>query len=169
MNDYKSILVGIAEAEVGVREHGGNNRGERIAAYQSATWLAPDDWPWCAAFVCWVIRNWLKVPGAADSVGIGNAETWRPKTASAFDFLQWAKKQDLPILPESAEVHAGDLVVYDFSHIGIVVEDALQNSQFIYTVEGNTNGTGTRESDSGDGVWRKKRSRSLANKFIRIT
>ena len=169
MNDYASILVGIAEAEVGVREQGGNNRGGRIEAYQNATWLDPEAWPWCAAFVCWCIRDWLKVPGAADSIGVGNIENWRPKTAAAFDFLRWAKKQDLPILPETAEVHAGDLVIFDFSHIGIVVADALENSQFILTVEGNTNGTGARDSTSGDGVWRKKRPRSLARKFIRIT
>ena len=168
MNDYKSIFVGIAEAEIGTREHGGNNRGERIAAYQSATWLDPDAWPWCAAFVCWCIKEWLKVPGAAESIGVGNAEKWRPQTPSAFDFLRWAKEKDLRVLDEAAEVHAGDLVVFDFSHIGIVIEDALKGSQFLICVEGNTNGTGSRDSASGDGVWRKKRARGLARNFIRL-
>jgi hypothetical protein len=168
MNDYKSILVGIAEAEIGTREHGGNNRGGRVVAYQSATWLDPDAWPWCAAFVCWCIQEWLKVPGAAESIGVGNIDKWRPQTAAAFDLLRWAKEKDLRILDETAEAHAGDLIVFDFSHIGIVVEDALKSSQFIQTVEGNTNGKGARDSASGDGVWRKKRARSLARNFIRL-
>jgi len=168
MSDFKAILVGIAEAEVGVREQGGNNRGGRVRVYQSATWLEPDAWPWCAAFVCWCIKEWIKVPGVLESIGIANGDKWRPKTAGAFDFLRWAKEKDLQILPEGAEVFAGDLVVFDFSHIGIVVEDAAKGSQFIKTVEGNTNGKGDRDSTSGDGVWLKKRPRSLARSFIRI-
>jgi hypothetical protein len=169
MNDYKAILCAIAEAEVGTREQGGNNRGGRIVAYQAATWLAPDAWPWCAAFVCWCIKEWLKVPGVPESLGVSNVERWRPKTAGAFDFLRWAREKDLPILGENAEVQAGDLVIFDFSHIGIVVDDAAKGSQFVQTVEGNTNGRGDRESTSGDGVWMKKRARGLARNFIRIT
>jgi hypothetical protein len=168
MNDYKSILVGIAEAEIGTREQGGNNRGGRIVAYQKATWLEPDAWPWCAAFVCWCVKEWLSVPGVAESIGVGNIEKWRPKTAAAFDFLRWAKEKDLQVLGENEEVHAGDLVIFDFSHIGIVMEDALKGSQFIQTVEGNTNGKGDRDSTSGDGVWCKKRPRTLARNFIRL-
>lgn len=168
MNDYKSILVGIAEAEIGTRERGGNNRGERIVAYQKATWLDPDAWPWCAAFVCWCIQEWLKVPGAAESIGVSNIEKWRPQTPAAFDFLRWAAQKDLQVLSETAEVHAGDIIVFDFSHIGIVVEDALKSSQSIQTVEGNTNGKGARDSTSGDGVWLKKRARTLARNFIRL-
>ena len=168
MNDYKSILVGIAEAEIGTREQGGNNRGGRIVAYQKATWLEPDAWPWCAAFICWCVKEWLGVPGVAESIGVGNIEKWRPKTAAAFDFLRWAKEKDLQVLGENEEVHAGDLVIFDFSHIGIVVEDALKYSQYIQTVEGNTDGKGQRDSTSGDGVWLKRRRRTLARNFIRL-
>lgn len=164
----RSILVGIAESEVGTREQGGNNRGGRIIVYQSATWLAPDAWPWCAAFVCWCIKDWLNVPGVANALGVGNTERWRPKTPGAFDFLNWAREKELKILPEKSETRAGDLVVFDFSHIGIVAEDAPRASQYIKTVEGNTNGKGQRDSLSGDGVWRKTRSRGLARSFIRI-
>jgi hypothetical protein len=164
-----SILVGIAEGEVGVREEGGNNRGGRIRVYQAATWLQPDPWPWCAAFVCWCVREWLRHPGVSHQLGIQDVEKWRPKTAGAFDFARWAREKGLRILPEQAEVKAGDLVIFDFSHIGIVVNGALSGSQFIETVEGNTNGKGERDSESGDGVWRKKRARHLAKQFIRLT
>jgi len=55
-------LLAIAQAEVGVREVGGNNCGARVRDYQRATELRPlGDWPWCAAFVSWVIREWLTV------------------------------------------------------------------------------------------------------------
>jgi hypothetical protein len=38
----------------------------------------------------------------------------------------------------------------------------------IVTIEGNTNGRGDRDSESGDGVWRKTRPKSIARNFIRI-
>ena len=40
-------LIAIAESQVGVREIGGNNRGDQIREYQKATELAPAAWPWC--------------------------------------------------------------------------------------------------------------------------
>jgi len=168
MHDSKSILVGIAEGEVGTREQGGNNRGGRVVVYQAATWLKPDAWPWCAAFVCWCIKEWLKVPGVAEHNNISDPEKWRPKTAGAFDFIRWAKEKGLRVLGENAEVEAGDIVVFDFSHIGIVTDDAKAGSNTIECVEGNTNGKGLRDSTSGDGVWQKTRARSLVRNFIRI-
>jgi hypothetical protein len=57
-------------------------------------------------------------------------------------------------------------VVFDFSHIGIVAEDSERGE--ITAIEGNTNGKGERDSESGDGVWRKYRARSLVKAFIRL-
>ncbi len=53
-------LIAIAESQVGVREIGGNNRGDKIREYQTATDLAPGAWPWCAAFTDWCIKEWLE-------------------------------------------------------------------------------------------------------------
>ncbi|MHA3773681.1 hypothetical protein ACXR0O_19265 [Verrucomicrobiota bacterium sgz303538] len=54
-------LVAInAEEEEGVREEGGNNTGPRVQEYQRATWLDGTGWAWCAAFVCFVIREAIK-------------------------------------------------------------------------------------------------------------
>src|SRR5262245_22831272 len=50
-------LVALAQREVGVHEVGGENCGPRIREYQAATDLPPGPWPWCAAFLCWVIRE----------------------------------------------------------------------------------------------------------------
>ncbi len=163
-------LVEIATREVGVQEVGGNNRGPRIVEYQSATWLKPAAWPWCAAFICWIIREWLKeaeVQTAYSLTGTRAIEAWRPRTAGAFDFERWAKEKNLRVLPRTAKAKAGDLVIFDFSHIGIVVKDQLGTST-IETIEGNTNASGLRDSSSGDGVWRKRRPVSSARSFIRL-
>jgi len=160
-DQVRNALALIAENEIGVREIGGNNRGPRVREYQLATWTDPGVWPWCAAFVCWIIREWLKSPSVKAVVNIQ-----RPKTTGAFDFIRWAKEQDLRVLGENDPCRRGDIVVFDFSHIGLVTEDSERGE--IESVDGNTNGKGERDSESGDGVWRKHRPRSDAKAFIRL-
>jgi len=171
MNNILKNLVTIASSQVGVREQGGNNLGKEVKEYQKATFLAPGAWPWCAAFVCWCIREWLvKTNGAAEALGIKSDETiyWRPKTAGAFDFINWAKRSNLYVTDEKEPAKAGDLVVFDFSHIGIVAADQLPGKDYIETIEGNTNVKGERDSVSGDGVWRKQRKVNLVRAYIRL-
>ena len=166
----KLQLVEIANGEVGVHETGGNNCGFRIREYQAATELDPAPWPWCAAFVCWAIRMWLTRPVVREALSLRNedeAENWRPKIAAAFKFETWARKRGLKVLPETARAKAGDLVIFDFSHIGIIAVDQT-DSDYIDTIEGNTNGRGDRDSEGGDGVWRKRRPAHLAKCYIRI-
>lgn len=166
--DARAALVSIVRKEVGNKEVGGNNRGPAIIKYQRATWLDPDAWPWCAAFVDWCIKEWLNVPGVCEALGIENPEEWRPKTAGAFDLANWARKHGRKVLDENSDVQAGDIVIFDFSHTGFVVEDAPRSVNTLETVEGNTNGAGDRESTTGDGVWAKRRARSLAKQFVRL-
>jgi len=104
----------------------------------------------------------------AEGMNLTRPESWRPKTAGAFDYARWAREKNLLVLPESAEVFPGDIVIYDFSHIGIITERAIARSVYIEAIEGNTNGKGDRDSTSGDGVWRKTRARGLAKQFIRL-
>ena len=165
-------LTNIATGEIGVREVGGNNRGPKIVDYQSATWLKPAPWPWCAAFVCWIIQQWLKDAEVRTALSLRNdreTEAWRPRTAGAFDFARWAKERNVHVLGRSARALAGDLAIFDFSHIGVVIRDQSKGSTQIVTVEGNTNGKGERDSTSGDGVWRKIRPTRLVRSYIRIT
>lgn len=161
-------LVEIAMTEVGTLEEGANNCGPRIREYQSATWLAPGPWPWCSALCCWVLRKWLRDTEVQSAIGLKPeaVEGWRCKDASAFGWEKWAKQHGLQVLPETAQAKAGDFVVFDFSHIGIVVKD--QTGDVIETVEGNTNGRGDRDSETGDGVWKKTRARSLTKVYIRV-
>jgi len=155
-------LAAIAISQVGTLEEGGNNRGSKVREYQGATYLAPGDWPWCAAFVCWCIREWLA------GVTPSRPQAWRPKTPRAFGFEAWAKERGLPVLPESAAVKAGDIVVFDMSHVGIAVASAPAGSKHVETVEGNTGVVGLRDSAAGDGVFRKKRPRPMIRSIIRL-
>lgn len=158
-------LVDIAGDEVGTVETG-RNTGKRVKLYQAATNLAGTGWPWCAAFVCWCIQQWGKDPDVLATLKKTpeQFEKWRPKTAAAFGFEDWAKKNKLLILSDSQqnELRTGDIMVFDMSHIGIVADD---NGTKVYTHEGNTGATGGRD---GDGVWSKVRQRSEARCFIRI-
>jgi hypothetical protein len=162
-------LADIALSQVGVKEIGGNNRGAKIREYQSATNLPPAAWPWCAAYVDWCVSQWLTDKRNVKwlSLKVSSPSTWRPKTASAFGLLEWARKHPntTTILPETATVQRGDIVVFDFSHTGIVIGGG---KLFIQCVEGNTNGRGERDSESGDGVWLKRRNISLVRNYIRI-
>ena len=71
MDPIKRLLE-IATHEVGTHEDGGNNCGPRIVEYQSATWLKPAPWPWCAAFICWILREWLKSPEVLAKLSLRN-------------------------------------------------------------------------------------------------
>lgn len=145
-----SLLVAIASREIGTTEVDGTNCGLRVNEYKSATWLDPyRGWPWCAAFVCWCVREAMKTGG----------RQWtfkRPMTAGAFDFENWSRAQDDSTWtkkPAGTDILPGDIVIYKFSHIGISVTRPDKNNNFL-AVEGNTDSSGSRE---GGGVFRKQR------------
>lgn len=170
-------LSAIAMAEVGVREEGGNNRGARVAEYQAATWLDNPKTPrneaegsaWCAAFIDYVIMKWLYQLPQKMLIQVCKglpADEWRPRTAGAFDLENWAVSRGLPVLPPHGRVVPDDLVIFTMSHCGIVVEPSLTRE--IHTVEGNTSAAGGRDSLTGDGVFAKRRPRSMVKCFIRM-
>lgn len=116
-------------------------------------------WPWCAAFVCWCVKNAM-----ADE----DYTFTRPQTAGAWDFEKWCKSVDNSALlkkPHNGNIKAGDIVIYTFSHIGIAVSD-VDKQGIVQTVEGNTNSDGERE---GDGVYRKRRNIANIRSIIRFT
>jgi hypothetical protein len=154
-------LVRIATAEIGVEEVNGSNCGPRVDEYKAATWLDPHQaWPWCAAFVCWVVREAMEATG-------GRYTFDRPRTAGAWDFENWSRKQDSSTWtkrPHDGDIQAGDIVVFNFSHIGIAVS-GMDAGGWVATVEGNTDAAGSRE---GGGVWRKMRHASKIRSRIRF-
>jgi len=163
-------MLAIARKEVGVVEVPKNsNTGKDVLKYQRATNLAGTGWPYCAAFVDWVILQWGKNPEVLSALGMDAAkfEKWRPKTAAAYGFHEWAEEKGLLIIDENKNpgetvLHTGDIVTFDFSHIGIIDTD---KGNVLYTIEGNTDAAGSRD---GGGVYEKTRARSLARKIIRI-
>lgn len=157
-------IVETATAEIGVEEVAGTNCGKRVNEYKAATWLASEkSWPWCAAFVCWVVRE------AAAKAGVKFTPTFvRPQTAGAYDFESWSLSQDNSTWtkkPHGNDIDAGDIVIFTFSHIGFAISKPDKNGN-VTTIEGNTDGQGTRE---GGAVLRKIRHVSKIRSRIRFT
>ena len=157
-------IVRIAKAEVGVREIRDTNCGVRVDEYKAATWLNPKKgWAWCAAFVCWVVRE------AMASTGVKQTKTFkRPRTAGAWDFENWSLEQDSTTntkKPHGGDILPGDIVVFTFSHIGIAVSSP-NGDGIVKVVEGNTDAAGSRE---GGGVYLKSRHLSKIRSRIRFT
>ena len=132
MNLAIQKMIQIASAEVGIREAEVNNTGARIVEYQGATWLQPGAWPWCAAFICWImrellededVREYLKTYFNRPELTFAQAEKVRCRDASAFGWEKWATAHGFQHFSEDNLAKAGDFVVFDFSHIGLVIKD----------------------------------------------
>jgi hypothetical protein len=166
MSAFVERLVAIATHEIGVTELPINsNCGPRVNQYKAATNLPPKEaWPWCAAFVCWVVKECMRR-------GLLKGESYtfeRPTTAGAWALETWSKEQDKSThtkRPVAMDIKAGDIVIFKFSHVGFAVGMPNVNGDF-FTVEGNTDAKGSRE---GGGVWRKSRNLSQVKTRIRFT
>jgi hypothetical protein len=173
----RQLLFTIASKDVGQKEQS-HNRAPWIAKYWPATSL-PDLYsmgssyrgrpPYCAAAVSYWVAQWLKIPGVLALLGMTpkQADVWRCKSPSAFGWLQWATSKRLTVLSDSPsnKLMVGDIMVFDMSHIGIVVSAPFNGTQILTTIEANTGPSGSRD---GDGCWQKYRQRSLARGFIRL-
>ena len=140
MKTLAEKLVALAQPEIGVEEIDGTNCGVRVDGYKSATNLPPhESWPWCAAFVCWLVREAIRTDGPYTFA--------RPTTAGAWDFENWSKKQDdstHTLRNPGNDIKAGDIVIF----------------------KGNTDASGSRE---GGGVFEKSRSLDSIKTRIRFT
>jgi hypothetical protein len=155
-------LVEIARNEIGTEEDDKHtNTGSSIAKYQEATSLGGTGWPWCASFVDWCIAEYDKT----NPIGIP-----LPKSAAAFDLIKWGNDNDLLVWGEfpftvfnDGLPQIGDIVVYTFSHCGIV--SSVEDTKGFHAIEGNTNPQGGRD---GYEVAERQRPYSLVKKFIRL-
>lgn len=164
MSNLTTKIVEIALREVGTEEVTGTNCGPRVNEYKAATELPPTkSWPWCAAFVCWLVREAMRATGIKET-----AYFKRPVTASACGFEAWSLAQDATTntrKPHRGDIKPGDIVVFTFSHIGIALTEPDADG-FVRTIEGNTDGDGSRE---GGAVLTKKRPLSKIRSRIRFT
>ena len=164
----RQSLVEIARRDVGKVEQT-RNRAPWIAKYWPATSLPnghADRQPYCAAAVCYWVREWLALPEvrAALKMTPTGAERWRCKSPAAFGWLDWANARRLDVLSDSPteRLRVGDLMVFDMSHLAIVRDDDGGN---VWTIEANTGNGSVRD---GDGCFERKRDRSAARAFVRL-
>jgi len=148
-------IVDYATSEVGTLE-APSNSGTRVREYQAATWLEGTGWKWCGAFVCWCIGKAAKSTGSSVEV---------PNTPRAYEFRDWAEKNILcgvERLKPDAAILPGDIVIYEWSHVGIAVS-SLGSGRFL-SVEGNVSG-----DDGGpQGVHYRTRTRKGVTDIIRL-
>ncbi|WP_316819813.1 peptidoglycan-binding protein [Pedobacter gandavensis] len=138
---YRLLLVKIAQGELGLREKTGRNDGERIAEFLAKVGLKKPE-PWCAAFISWTFFK---------------AGFERPRSGWSPDLFPDARlvKSALPgnvigiYFPEKKRI----------AHVGLIEKG---DGDWLVSLEGNTNLSGSRE---GDGVYRKRRHRKSVYKI----
>lgn len=152
MSPLVSKALEIARTQIGVREKGGRNRGPEIDGYVLTAGLDPSGGhPYCAAFVHWCFYK------ASLAVGMLNV---CPKTAGVLKL--WNRAPLRCRLPEPIR---GAVFIHDSGgggkgHTGFVEAVIEGTPGYLVTIEGNTNGEGSRD---GDGVYRKRRELSYVN------
>ena len=139
-NKLRDCIQQTYTSQLGVRELTGNNDGIAVEKYLSYVWLKKGQ-PWCAAFVSWSFgQNGIKKARSGGCVQLMEQGTTiyksgvireTPQKADVF-FIYYAEKGRV-------------------AHTGLI---DYWGEDFVTTVEGNTNGAGSRE---GNGVYRKKR------------
>ncbi|RYG19041.1 MAG: CHAP domain-containing protein [Chitinophagaceae bacterium] len=134
-----SEILSIAKSQIGIREATGNNDGLAVEKYLHYTGNNKGE-PWCASFVSWVFgQAGYKQPQTAWSPALFPSIRQVPRAAPAMVFGIYFPK------------------LKRIGHVGLVEK---VSSNWIYTIEGNTNPLGSRE---GDGVYKRIRhTRTIA-------
>lgn len=139
-----SDVLAVAIKEIGTVEQNGNKQ-----KYGKAYGM--DGVYWCMQFVWWCFQQ---VDKALFLDG--------GKSASCGAVMNWAKAHNRWV---TKDYRAGDVLIYDFpntdsktDHTGICekVEGA-----YVWAIEGNTSSGVAGSQNNGDGVYRKKRAKSL--------
>lgn len=162
----KLVRAELAEAKLGIREVGGNNRGPEVKKFLAECGL-PQGNPWCDAY-----QSYEEHAVAGRRLPIESASV--AATYAAAVKLSWTVSRP----------RRGDLVLYDFDgdgqandHIGIVVRvihlpstrGRLAGSYILRTVEGNTSSGTAGSQGDGDGVFLRTRIvRASSVRFVRI-
>lgn len=144
-------MVNVALGELGTTESGNAHH-----KYEAFSGLSDYD-PWCAAFVTWV----------GGQAGFLDQNIMPRFTACYFPSLFAAMGNKINYEGSGYNPVAGDLIFYTWSgnpdvpdHVGIVLS---YDSDYVYTVEGNTNCDNSSLNDvclqGVDGVYKKARSR----------
>lgn len=148
-------LATIAEGYAGLHEEPrGSNRGPQLAAFFAADDYDPngakpgdDGYPWCASAVSLWVQRFLAETEEGRTLFPGVRP---PHLSVAFSFRTWARANGAMIF-SPAQIRAGavrqqrgDIVVFGFSHVGVVASVSQRDTNFS-SVEGNTDRDGSRE------------------------
>ncbi|MFD9205963.1 CHAP domain-containing protein [Streptomyces sioyaensis] len=147
MNANAAEIIAIAKGEVGYHEgrSGGhwNNNQKYSPAVPGLGWSNYQ--AWCCTFVAWCAMK------------AGESDLY-PRTASCLTAVSWFRQRgrfsEYPAV--GAQIFFGP---GGGSHTGIVTD---YDATYVYTVEGNTNDSGSAE---GDGVYAKKHMRRDAHVY----
>ena len=128
------------------------NQGPEVSQYLRSVGVTTPA-PWCAAFVSWNLQQFA-VPNPMSA--------WSPDYAKQQDIIWTAKR------PTRWKPLPGDVATYYYpklhrvGHVGFFI--CTDPDGYFVTIEGNTNGAGSRE---GDGVYKKKRNPSQVHAITR--
>lgn len=159
------LVIAAANAFVGLKEEGGDNRGQ-VVEFMLAQVKQPPGQPWCAAFVYHIGYS------AHYDSRLGRSSWPLPATASCQDLYDFAN----PLEAVMTEPMEGDVFLVwrpklkRFAHTGFVVsvDDVLEEPggprYLCTTVEGNTNTDG---SANGNAALRRARTFGASDRFIR--
>jgi hypothetical protein len=155
------LSIQIALSYDGVREKGGNNRGKQVEAFQASIGLSPGD-PWCAAFVCFCIKEAAKQLGVKPKFEYGGSV-----------YKLWTRNQGLQVTQPTQNCiflidHGLSKAGTRIGHTGFCIGRNQSHTETLETMEGNTNSAGSRD---GDGAYHKSREMSEFSKgygFLRI-
>lgn len=143
----RKSLVTQLNTQLQVREKTGNNDGKEVEIYLASVGQKKGA-PWCAAFCSYNLKL-FRVPNPQSA--------WSPNFALAKDIV-WSPK----LLKQKKVIQdpqPGDCFTLYFQnlkrvgHVGFIVGE---DDKYFITIEGNTNGAGSRD---GDGVYKKKRDK----------
>lgn len=143
VDNIRNNLVDTLNKQLYVREENGSNRGYMVDIYNREIGVTLGS-PWCGSFIGSNL-TWQ---------GVDNPHSARAKDYALEKDIIWrAKRKNNP------KLEAGDVLTWYYSNLGRVGHAGFyietdKNNYFI-TIEGNTNGNGSRE---GDGVYKKKRT-----------
>jgi hypothetical protein len=148
-------VLRIAAGEVGYRE-GAYNWTKYSAEMYGGKY---QNQAWCGVFTDWCFSKVNMLQGEPSSV-------WTPAGAQGYQVAgRWVSRSGSP--------QAGDVVYFDWGgsqtasltdHVGLV--EAV-TTDYILTIEGNTSSSNAGSQSNGDGVYRRKRPRSVIVGFGR--
>ena len=132
-------------SQIGVQQTG-DNTGPEVDMYLAAAGLGPGH-PWCAAFIAWGLQQHdIQAPQSA-----AWSPAWFPVSRTI----------------DNEQAQAGDIggiyfrTLKRIAHVFVYDHNPVRGSNFVVTIEGNTNDDGSR---NGHSVMRKKRSKNVIHK-----